>query len=250
VSLAPSNTELLYAVGAGDAVVAVDDYSNYPAEAKNKPKVGGFAQTNIEQVVALAPDVVLATNIHVKTIVPALEQRGLTVVVIQPSNVAAVLDSVRMVGKIMGKPQKAEELATSLQQRLLAIRQKVQGIAARPKVYVELDPTLYTVGPGSFVADMLDIAGGENIAADAKTQWPQLSNETILTDDPAVIMISSMGVDETPEQVSARPGWQEISAVKNGRVVVLNPDLTNRPGPRVFDGIEEMARIIHPELFR
>jgi len=250
ISLAPSNTELVFAIGAGDKVVAVDNYSDYPAEAKSREKVGGFADTNIEKVVASGADLVLATNIHEKGIVPELERRGIAVVVVQPKSIEGVLESARLIGKLSGKEREAEELAGNLRRRLSDIGEKVKGAKARPRTYVELDSKLFTVGPGSFMDDMITRAGGQNIAADAKTQWPQLSEEALLLKDPEVIFLTNMGAGETPAKVKARPAWQAISAVKNGRIVELNPDLVNRPGPRVLQGLEEMARALQPELFR
>jgi iron complex transport system substrate-binding protein len=252
VSLAPSNTELLYAVGVGDKVVAVDDYSDYPVEAKGKEKIGGFAKINLEKVVSLGADLVLATHIHEKTIVPELERRGIPVVVIQPAKIEGVLDSIKTVGKLTGSERAAEELAKSLRSRLDVVVDKVRTAKVRPRVYFELDPQLFTVGPGAFVDDLIVKAGGQNIAADARTQWPQLSNEALITKDPEVILLGDMGSDagETPEKVKARPGWQVISAVKNGRIYDGNADLTNRPGPRVFEGLEMMAKVLQPELFK
>lgn len=250
VSLAPSNTELVFAVGAGDKVVGVDDYSDYPTEVRGRERVGGFANTNIEKVVVVGPDLVLATSIHEKGIVPELERRGIAVVVVQPKSVEAVLESVRLVGKLSGKEREAGELAGNLQRRLEALAEKMKAAKSRPRTYFELDPKLFTVGPGSFVDDMISRSGGQNIAADAKTQWPQLNEEALLLKDPEVIFLADYGYGETPEKVKARPGWHVVSAVKSGRMVGLNPDLVNRPGPRVLDGLEEMARVVQPELFR
>ena len=250
VSLSPSNTELVFAAGAGNLVVGVDDYSDFPTEAKSIEKVGGFAKTNIEKVVSLAPDLVLATNIHEKAVMPELEARGLKVVLVQPKNVAAVLDSIKLVGKLTGHDRVAGDLASTLQTRLDAITSKLKSAKSTPRVYFELDVKMFTGGPGSFVDDMIARAGGQNIAGDAKTQWPQLSPETIVLKDPEVIIVVDMGNINPVENVKARPGWQVISALKSGRVVKMNGDLTNRPGPRVVDGLEEMARLLQPELFR
>ncbi|MCL5075769.1 MAG: cobalamin-binding protein [Chloroflexi bacterium] len=250
VSLAPSNTEILFALGLGDKVVGVDEYSDYPAEAKTKAKVGSFSKINLEKVVSLAPDLILATNIHVKTIVPELEKRGLTVVVLQPQNIEAVLNNIALVGKLSGKTKEAAALTADIQKRLTNIATKTKTASSRPRVFLELSPDLITIGPGTFIDDLISRAGGENIAAEAKTAWPQLNQETIVLKDPQVILLADHPAGETPEKVKSRPGWQNISAVKNGRIVVLNPDLVNRPGPRVIEGLEMMAKAIHPELFK
>ncbi|MDA8187780.1 MAG: cobalamin-binding protein [Dehalococcoidales bacterium] len=250
VSLAPSNTEILFALGLGDSVVGVDDYSNYPNEAKSKEKVGSFADTSIEKVVALEPDLVLATNIHVKTVVPKLETRGLATVVVQPKNLARLLDNIRTVGTLAGKAREAETLADGLQRRVEDIANKTKTASSRPRVFFELDAKLYTVGPGTFADDMIDKAGGANIAADAKTEWPQLSLEAIVLKDPDIVFLADHGFGETVDKVKGRPGWEKITAVRNDRVIPLDPDLVNRPGPRAVDGLDLMARALHPESFK
>lgn len=247
-SLAPSNTEILFALGLGSKVVAVDQYSDYPPEAKQKSQLGSYLKPDLEQLVAATPDLVLATGVHTKEIVPQLESRKLTAVVVDPQNVDQVLKSIALVGAITGAPGVAAKLTSDLRGRIDAVAARVAG-APRPRVYVELDATLFSVGPGSFVDDMLQKAGGQNIAADAQTPYPQLSQETIFQKDPQVILITHDDEKGTVAAVKARPGWDKLSAVKDNRVVVLDPNLTNRPGPRVVDGLEAMAKAIHPEKF-
>lgn len=250
VSLAPSNTEMLYALGLADRIIGVDDYSDYPAEAKQKQKVGGFAKTSIEKVVALSPDIIFAARIHAKEVAPELEKRGMTVFVVQPGTVDAVMNSIRAIGKITEKTAESDSLTGQLQKRLDAVTAKTAASKDKPRVFFELDPSLISAGPGTFVDDLIAKAGGANIASDAKTLWPQMSQEAILGKNPEVIILADHTFGETPEKVAARPGWFAISAVKTGRIVGLDSNLTNRPGPRVVDGLEIMAKAIHPELFK
>ncbi|MHB1417939.1 MAG: ABC transporter substrate-binding protein, partial [Chloroflexota bacterium] len=240
-------------IGLQDRLVGVDDYSDYPAEAKNKEKVGSFAEPSIEKIVGLTPDLILATSLHLKTVLPKLEERGLKVIVVQPAKLDDVPANIRMLGKLGGNPAAAEKLAADMDARIAAVVDKTKSAASKARIFFELDPALITTGPDTFLDDMIAKAGGENIARDAKSAWPQLSPEAIVTKDPEVIILSDHGSDAggvTPEIVQGRPGWDVISAVKTRRIELL-PDhnLTDRPGPRAVEGLEYLARTIHPELF-
>jgi len=250
VSLAPSNTEILYALGLGDKVVGVDQYSNFPEEATKKEKVGGFSDTNIEKVVGLSPDLVLATSIHQKTIVPALEARNLTVVILQPKDLAGVAENMRMIGKLAGVRDKAETEAKNFQTKLDKVTAKLSGASQKASVFFDLGD-LYTFAPGAFVNDMLVRAGGTNIVTDTSNPFPQLTNELVVAADPTVILTTAEPDDATAlVDFSKRAGWDKLTAVKNKRVVALNPDVTNRPGPRAADGVELIARALYPDLFK
>ena len=249
VSLAPSNTEVLYALGLGDSIVGVTEFCNYPPAAAEKPKVGGFSDVDTEKLVAQDPDLVLVANLHIGEVVPALEQLGLTVVVIAPPDVPAVLESIELVGQITGKDEEAAALTAEMQERIDAVAQAVEG-QEKPRVFWEVSSDLWTAGPGSFVNDLIVRAGGENIAADAESAWAQLSNEVIIDADPEVIFLADHPFGESAETVTARPGWDAISAVVNDRIVeVVDTDMFSRPGPRVVDALELAAKSLHPDAF-
>lgn len=251
VSLAPSNTEVLYALGLGARVVGVTEFCNYPPEAKEKPKIGGFSKIDLERVVGLNPDLVLATNIHAKSVVPELEKRGITVVVVEPKNVNDVLAKITFIGKLTGASESAAKLTAQMQARIDAVTSKVATVKTKPRVFYEIDKSLYTPGPGSFIDDMIVKAGGINIAADAKGSYVRLTPEAIIAKDPEVILLGDMLFGESPDSVRARPGWANISAVKNGRIVPIpNEDVISRPGPRIVEGLELIARALYPELFK
>ncbi len=251
VSLAPSNTEVVYALGQGPLVVGVTDYCDYPPEAKQKPKVGGYAKIDLEKVVGLSPDLVLATSIHVKSIVPELERRGLVVVVVEPKNVEDVLTKITLVGKLTGASKQATNLTMQLKNRVDAVTAQVASAKSKPRVFYEIDKTLFTPGPGSFIDDMIAKAGGSNIAADAKSGYAQLTPEVVIARDPEIIFLGDMFYGETPDKVKERPGWANLTAVKSGRVIpLIDENLFSRPGPRVVDGLEWLARSIHPDLFK
>lgn len=250
VSMAPSHTEILYALGLGDKVVGVTEYCDYPPEAQEKPKVGGFSNIDLEQVVGLNPDLVLGTDIHAQSVGPALVERGLKVVLINPETVDDVLDKIVLVGRATGREEAAVALAGELRSRIEATMAKAQKAEHKPRVYWELSNDLYTAGPGSFIDDLITRAGGVNIAANAGEQWPQLNLEALILADPEVIILADHPYGETAEGVKARPGWADISAVKNGRIVeVLDSNLVSRPGPRVAEALEFVAKALHPELF-
>ncbi len=193
----------------------------------------------------------LAAGITSKEQIAALESQGLTVVVLNPSTLPGVLDNLSLVGQMADANAEAARLRADLEARIAAVGERLRGVTTKPRVFFELDPTsFYTVGPKSFIDDLIGRAGGVNIAADAQTPYPQLSAEQIIAKDPQVIILSDEGQGVTPESVGARPGWGNISAVKDGRIIAINPDLTNRPGPRVVDALEQLARALHPQAFR
>jgi len=249
ISLAPSHTETLYALGLGDRVAGVTEFCNYPPEAAEKPQVGGFSDVDLEMTVGLEPDLVLATSLHVAEVVPALQERGVTVFVVDPQTVLEVLGSIRTIGRITGRIEEAQALVTQMQERIDAVQEKVED-APRPRVFWELGPELYTAGPGSFINDLILMAGGENVAADAESPWPQLTVEAIILKDPDVVVLADHNYGQTAEMVAERPGWDEISAVKEGNVIeITDDDIVSRPGPRVVEGLEFLARAFHPHLF-
>jgi iron complex transport system substrate-binding protein len=248
VSLAASNTEILYALGLGSRIVAVDQYSDYPPEAKQKPRIGGFANPDIEQIAAGTPDLIFATGIHAKSVVPNLETHGLPVLVVEPKTLEDVLGRILLIGQVTGEEAKARALAQQLRTRMDEVTARVKG-AARPRVFFEISTELYTAGPGSFIDDMIAHAGGQNIAADAAKPWPQLSQESVVLKDPEVILLGNATGAETIDKVRTRPGWREIAAVKSGRIIAIDADLTHRPGPRIFGGLEAIARALHPDRF-
>ncbi len=247
VSLSSSNTEILFALGLGDRVVGVDEYSDFPPAAREKPKVGSFVKPDMEKILVLEPDLILGTEMHVKTAIPELEKRGLVAMVVNPKKVDAVLEGIRLVGRVTGRQKEAETLVGGMQSRIAAVEARWKG-SAPVRTFFELSPELYTAGPGSFVDDMIRVAGGSNVAEGAGKEWPQLNQESLFLADPEVILLADHGSDggQSPQTVAARPGWKQVTAIKTGRIFEIDPDLTNRPGPRVVDGLELIAGKLHP----
>jgi len=255
ISLTPSNTEILFALELGDRVMAVSEYCNYPLEAQNKIKIGGFSTINIEKVVSLKPDLVLATGGVQEAVVEELERLGLTVIALNAKSIEEVFENIRLVGKAAGQLEAARELTTKLEQRTKAVTDKAKDLpdSQRPRVFYEIQyEPLMTAGPGTFIDDLIHLAGGVNIASDAAAKYPVYNLETLIERNPEVIIISFWhgSIAASVEGVKSRKRWQIIDAVKNNRVYGINADIVSRPGPRIVDGIEEMARFIHPDLFR
>ena len=250
VSIGPSITEFLFALGAGPRVVGADDFSDEPAAAKQLEKVGGI-KVNFEKVVSLKPDLVLTVKFSDGTI-EKLAGAGLLVLVVDPQSTGDVARTAILLGRAVGSD--GETMARDIQKRVDDVRSKTSSAATKPRVYHEIDasdPTkIFTVGPGSYIHDLIEIAGGQNIAARATSAYPQLSAEEILRGDPEIIVLAAADYSAKPDQVAARSGWAAINAVKNRRIVSIAPNLINRPGPSVGEAAEAYARLVHPELFR
>ncbi len=256
VSLAPSLTEVLFAVGAGEIVKGVTTYCNYPPEAVSIEKIGGFsAKTiSIEAILALQPDIVFADLTRHGSVVETLERYGITVVVTDATTIDEIYDVIRMTGAATGNKSTADALIESMRSRIDSISRITRGIPLeeRPRVFWEVfDEPLMTAGPDTFIGQLIDIAGGVNIFSDVSESWPKISDEELLSRNPEVLMSSdSHGEKFTLEILTARTGWQALSAVKSGRAYLFDGDMVSRPGPRIADVLSEMAAALHPELFQ
>jgi iron complex transport system substrate-binding protein len=255
VSIAPSNTEILFAIGAGDQVIGRDQFSDYPEAAKKVTDIGSatFEALNTELIVSLKPDLVLAAEINTSEQVKALENLGVTVYYLNnPHTLEEMYSNLEIVAQLTGHEAEAATLIESLKQRVAAVDDKIAPISSRPSVFYELDSTdpakPFTAGKDTFITLLIERAGGHNIAADLEG-YPQMSLEQIVAADPTIIILGDSMWGVTPEAVASRPGWENLSAVKNGQVVPFEDNLVSRPGPRLVDGLEQLAKLLHPELF-
>jgi iron complex transport system substrate-binding protein len=252
VSTAPSNTEVLFAVGAGPQVVGVTTYCNYPDDAARCEKVGGYSpkSLSVEKIVALRPDLVLTTGRLQQPLTDSLRKLGLVVLCFDVKTLEDVISNVRMIGQAAGRAEEAEQRADDLQRRLEAVKRRTAGRkeSDRPRVFFLLseDP-LMTAGPSTFPGQMIALAGGVNVFADVDQQFPRVSEEEILKRDPAVVLLA-LRKDGSPskERIRQRPGWDKLDAVRSGRVLEIEDDLISRPGPRLFDGMERLAELLRP----
>lgn len=256
ISLAPSNTEILFALGAGGQIVGRDSFSDYPTEAKNLPDIGGPSfGSNMERITSLQPDLVLAAEINTPDQVAEFEKLGLKVFYLNnPKDIAGLYTNLEIVGKLTGREKEAAVLVESLKLRETAVNQKIVGAAAKPKVFYEVDGTdpakPWTTGPGSFMDTMIHQAGGINAGANLPIPWAQISQEELIIQNPDLILLGDAKFGTTVEQVNSRPGWNAIKAVQDKHVLPFDDDLASRPGPRLIDGLEALAKAIHPELFK
>jgi cobalamin transport system substrate-binding protein len=254
VSLAPSNTEVLFAIGAGDRVVGRDEFSDYPEEAKNLPSVGGgFGDYNYEAIIELKPDLVLAAEINTPEQVKALEDLGVTIYLLpNPTSLDEMFSNLSTVAQLTGNQSQAETLVASLQERVKAVNEKIMPLSYRPSVFYELDATdpnaPYTAGSGTFVNTLIDMAGGFNIASDIAGQYLEMSSEELLVRNPSVIILGDAAYGISVKDVKARPGWSQIAAVVNDQIFAFDDNLVSRPGPRLVDGLEEFVKLLHPGL--
>lgn len=249
VALAPSFAEILYAVGAGDSLVAVDENTDYPPEAASLPKLSGF-QPSVEGVAARQPDLVLIVY-DPGGLQDAL--RGLRIPVLllpSPDSLQGVYDQIEVLGRAAGHRQEAASLVTTIKKRVETLQSRLAGVTQGPRVYHEVDNTYFTAGPGSFINDIYALLKAQNIAAPAGRAFPQLSAEAIIAADPEVIILADEDAGESPQTVAARPGWGQISAVKQGRVYTINADIVSRPGPRLVQAAQELAAHLYPDIFR
>lgn len=255
VSLAPSATEILFAIGAGEQVVGRDSFSNYPESVADLPDVGGsMGDYSFEAIASLDPDLVVLSEINTPEQVKSLEDLGLTVYYLKnPADLAGLTPMLEAAGRMTGREKEAADLAASLEDRVAKVTETIAQAQTTPKVFYELDGSdaakPWTSGPGTFMDQMIRMAGGENVGAAMQDAWAQISLEQLLVADPDLILLGDAAYGMTVEQVLTRPGWQTLSAVQNGSIHAFNDDLVSRPGPRLVDGLEELARLIHPELF-
>jgi len=257
VSIAPSNTEILYAIGAGAQVVGRDAFSDYPAETQSVADVGGgFGELNMELIVSLEPDLILSADIISAENIQALEDLGLPVFALaNPLTYDDLLENLKIVGRLTGHVADAETLAANLGERIQTVQTTVAQSSFQPIVFYQLDSTdpaaPWTAGPGNFIDTLITMAGGVNVASDLADPWVQISLEELIARNPDVIIVGDYtwgGV--TAADVSARSGWEGIKAIQNNQVFEFDDNLVSRPGPRMVDGLEQMAKLLHPELFK
>ena len=249
VSLSPSITEILFSLDLGDEVVGVTDACDYPEQARSKPSIGGYFKASLEAIIAQNPDIVFSDG-H-DPVCAQLDGLGVTMVVLQPKDINDIFRDIELVGEITGTKIEAEELIGEMERRIGAVAAKTAG-AQEPGVFYVIDASEpskpWTAGSGSFVDALIGLAGGQNIAETAG-QWGQFSLEALVSADPDLIIVDVSHGEVFIPDFEVLPGWKEMSAVEGERIYLIDGDLTSRPGPRIVDGLEEMARVIHPELF-
>ena len=251
VSLAPSLTETVYALGLEDKLVGDTDYCDYPADATKKHKVGGAINPNMEEVAALKPDVVLVVkSLNRLETVRALEQIGIPVYSTDPHTVKDVVASMKKLSGVLGSQEAGDAVNEKLENRLAAVHTKLNGVAAKRVMFVVWTEPLISVGRKTFIADVLEQAGGMSVV-ESKQDWPQFSLEEAVRLQPEYLVFASSHsetVQNDMEALALKPGWSAMDAVKKRKIAIVS-DAINRPGPRIVEAVEELARQLHPEVF-
>lgn len=245
VSLAPSLTENVFAVGAGDRLIGVTTYCDYPAEAQKIAKIGDTLNPNLENIIALKPQIVfVSTASQMQAFTERLARQNIAVFVTNPQDIDGVYRSLYQIGDVMGETERANALIDELKKRVSNVEARTAN-AAKPKVFVQIarEP-LFTVGKTSFINDLINRAGGVSVTSDVQEAYPKLSKEAALAFQPDVIILSESDDNQAPNDV-----FKDSPAVKNGKVFKIKADLLSRPGPRIVDGLERIAEVLHPESF-
>jgi iron complex transport system substrate-binding protein len=256
VSLAPSNTEILFAIGAGSQVVGRDEFSDFPAEAKQLPSVGGsMGKYNFEEIAKLKPDLVLAAAINTPEQVKSLQDLGLTVYYLNnPKDLNGMFTNLEILAQLTGREKETTQLISSLKARVDAVTQEITTTSSHPKAFYELDATdptkPWTAGAGAYIDQLITAAGGINVASALNSSYAQMSQEDLLVKNPDMIFLGDGAYGVTADQVTKRPGWDVIQAVKDQKIYTFDDNLVSRPGPRMVDGLETLAKLLHPELFK
>jgi iron complex transport system substrate-binding protein len=252
ISLAPNITEILFSLGLDEEIVGVSIHCNFPEKAKSKIRVGSYISLDFERIVSLKPDLIIATGAgNTRDMVERLEKLGFSTYVIFPKKFNDVLRSIGHISQVVDREKEGMEIVKEMKRRRQRVVELTQRLP-RPKVFLEIgEAPIVTVGKNSFGDDLIRLAGGENIAGKEKEMYPRLGVEEILKRSPEVILITSMNSKEDYEKILQEwSRWQTIPAVKHGRVYLIDSDLVDRPSPRIIDGLEEIARILHPERFK
>ena len=246
ISLAPSITEMLFALEMGERVVGVTSYCDFPAAAKTKEKVGDTLKPNLERLVALKPDLVLiSTASQLEKITQQLDQLGIPVFVTNPKSVAGVLTSIRKLGELTGAEQQAEKLTAEMQARIATVQRQTAAQTVPRVLYIlQLSP-LITAGKNTFINDLITQAGGRSISGEEVADYPQFSRETALARAPEVIIVPESHGTELVNVEAVKQAFATTPAVKNNRIVGVNPDVIDRPGPRIVEGLEALRAGIH-----
>ena len=246
VSLAPNLTEITFAVGAGERLVGVTSFCDYPEEAKKIRRIGDTLTPNIENIIALKPQIVLvSTASQMENFTKTLDGQGIAYFITNPNSLDDIYKSIYQIGEIFGTNEKASQAVDGLKRRVAYIEARTAA-SADVKVFLQIDKnSLYTIGKDSFITDLIRRGGGESLTEDVATAYPKISKETALALNPERIILSESDNNREPNEVFANS-----PAVKNGKIFRVEADLLSRPGPRIVDGLEQIARALHPEEFR
>lgn len=253
VSVSPAETESLFALGLDEQIVGVSDFDDYPEAATTKPKMGGVSKPNEESIIAADADLVVTGISMSEEAVKKLRDLGITIFKTDPKSVDDVINNIETFGKITDRQAEAQKLAEQMKQDVADVTEAVKSVKPedKKKVYVEFSPG-WTVGKGEFMDEIITLSGATNVASDM-TGWNAINEENIIAANPDVILYADDVVEDSKtldQIIKARSGWDQITAVKNDQVIGLDANLLTRPGPRVTQGLKEVAKAVYPDLFQ
>lgn len=252
VSLQPSNTEILYALGVGNKVIGATDFDNYPEEAKDVERVSDSMTINSEKIISLKPDVIIAYTIGDEAALKPLEDAGIPIFIIKSAvTFDDVYSDIDQIAKVMGVTDKGEDLVKNIKKQIKDVEEKVASVDSKEKTYFEISPSpeIYTAGAETFQQEILASAGIENIFSDQKG-WAKIADEEVVKRNPDAIITTVGYVDNAADEIKSRKGWKDVSAVKEDQVYQLSEDVMSRPGPRIGEAVELTAKTIYPQLFK
>ncbi len=255
VSLQPSNTEILFALGVGDKVIGATEYDTYPEEAKDIERVSDSVTFNTERIVALKPDVVIAYstgNAETLDALKGLEDAGVKVFAIKSAaSFEDVYGDIQQIAEVMGVKDKGEQLNESIKAKIADVQAKVKTVETPKNVYLEISPKpdIYTTAAGTFQQEILDAANVNNVFGD-QTGWVKVSEEDVIAKNPQVILTTVNYVEDAVGEILGRDGWNTITAIQDKAVNYIDTDISNRPGPRIGEAVEMVAKSVYPELFK
>ncbi len=251
VSLAPSITEIVFAVDRGDRLVGVTEYSNYPQDAREIPSVGSYVYLDLEKIFSLKPDLCIAIKDgNPIGVIRRLQELDIPVFAVNPRDLESVMTSLSDIGALLGAKEKADAVVADMKTRINRVRQKVEEISHRPGVFFQIGVSpIVSAGTDTFIHELIVEAGGRNLAAD-NTGYPRYTTEEVLALAPEIIVVTSMARAQMFDKVLKKwQKWEDLPAVAHDRIYLVNSDLVDRPSPRLVKGLEKLARLIHPKLF-
>jgi iron complex transport system substrate-binding protein len=248
ISLAPSNTEILYAIGAGDRVIGVTTFDDYPEEVLQVEKIGDFNGMNLERIIELEPDLVINYGEGITEETQRLVEAGIQIAGFEPESIEEIIETIKRIGVLTGNNTEAETLSQEMIAKEAELIEKVKGLEAKTVFYEIWHEPLMAAGPGSFVDQLILLAGGINVAGDAEREYPQFDIEQLIERNPQIYLTANDLPEKTAESIAERPGYENIDAIKNGQIYLLDGNIMSRPGPRIIEALEMLIKAIHPEI--
>lgn len=250
ISLAPSHTEILFALGLDEKIVGVSNYCDYPDLALEKEKVGDAQSVNLERIIELEPDLVLNYGYTNAEDLMRLKESGIKVLGFEPETIDEVMDTIGRIGLITNKVEQADEIVVAMIEKRDEITKSLEGVEKKRVFYEIWHEPLMAAGPGSFMDELITLSGGINIAQDAEKGYANYDLESLIEKDPQVYLTSSDLPEKTEESIANRPGYDAITAIKDEKIYLLDGNITSRPGPRIIEALEIVAKAIHPEIIK